>query len=105
MPKPLKISLCGQELEAQPFAVSGCGLLCHTGPNTSSMVLEHMVRDKQAFWDAWKALGGESQGLVWESGGKFLPPGSEAAKPSKAKSWLAQLWDRFWLWLFPWEED
>jgi hypothetical protein len=72
-PESLDVSYFGEQLKVRPYAVQGVGLLC-SGPLKSIMVMEYQAHHRMAYWNAWVALGGERQGLVWEDGSAFKCP-------------------------------
>ena len=69
----LSVTISGKPTEAHPYAVNGLGLQCATDSG-QVFILEHMALDREAFWEAWRKLGGESQGLQFEGGEPYQPP-------------------------------
>lgn len=74
----LEVRLESKIVTAHPQAVQGLGLLCAIdGRPGPTLILEYQALDKDLFWQRWKALGGERQGLVWDDGTPYKSPAAE----------------------------
>lgn len=95
-----------------PTAVHGLSILCHVeGELSPVIVCEYAAIDREHFWQCWRALGGDEQNLVWESGQRFVSPGS-AVIPlpvlplwRRVLAWIAKQYDRLMFCLVPYEPD
>jgi hypothetical protein len=92
--------------------------MCHVqGELSPVMVTEHTAPDREHFWQCWRALGGDEQNLIWESGQRFVSPCSAApcdnppAAPEHSGLFmrvcmaLVRWWDTLWARLFPWDDE
>lgn len=70
----LEVRLFDRPFTVRPIAVHGLGLQCTgVGELGPIVVMEHNAVDRNAFWQAWAALGGDRLNLQWESGKPFSP--------------------------------
>jgi hypothetical protein len=106
-PESIDVSYFGDQIKVRPYAVQGVGMLC-SGHLKSIMVMEYQAHDRIAYWNAWVALGGEQQGLVWEDGSAFKCPltvaagveyGTPRRKAASGGGWLRRAAAAFWAWL------
>ncbi len=107
----LEILFSGKEYHAYPRAAVATSLVCDIpGFPGGVIVCEYQAFDKQAFWSAWRALGGESQNLViGENKKPFIAPyalvDGDEDDDDEDEPEPRGFWRRLLDWLFPWTRE
>ncbi len=72
-PTALRVLVFNRVQLVYPVGLRGMHLLVRTESGEEAVVSDAAAFDKRQFYNAWKSLGGNKQGLRWEDGTPFAP--------------------------------